>query len=58
MTNYGGLILFSESRGIKEWDTGEIRWLLEDIPFGEWIEKVISDGEIMMAELKLDDSQD
>jgi hypothetical protein len=56
MTNYGGLILFSESRGIKEWDTGETRWLLEDIPFGDWIEKVISEGEVMMVELKLDDS--
>ena len=58
MMNYGGLIFFSESRGIKEWDTGESRWLLEDIPFAEWIEKVRRDGEIMMAELKLDDSQD
>jgi hypothetical protein len=58
MTNYGGLILFSESRGIKEWDTGETRWLLEDITFGEWIEKVIVDGEIMITELKLDHSPD
>jgi hypothetical protein len=51
MMNYGGLILFSESRGIKEWDTGESRWLLEDVPFAEWIGKVITDGEILMAEL-------
>jgi hypothetical protein len=56
MTNYGGLILFNESRGVKEWDTSETRWLLEDIPFSEWIEKVISDGDAMMAELKMDDS--
>jgi len=57
MTNYGGLLLFSESRGIKEWDTGESRWLFADMPFDEWIEKVIKDGEVMMAELKLDRPQ-
>jgi hypothetical protein len=55
MMNYGGLIVYSESRGIKEWDTSEGRWLLEHTPFAAWIEKVISDAEIMMAELELDD---
>ena len=50
--------MFGESRGIKEWDTGERRWLLEEMPFGEWIEKVISDGKVMMAELKLDEPSD
>jgi hypothetical protein len=55
MMNYGGLILFNESRGISEWDTGESRWLLENMAFGDWIEKVIADGETMMAELKQDE---
>jgi hypothetical protein len=57
MMNYGGQILFNESRGIKEWGMVSRR-LLEHIPVAEWIGKVISGGEIMMAELKLDDSQD
>ena len=55
MMNYGGLILFDESRDISEWDTGESRWLLENMAFGDWIEKVIADGETMMAELKQDE---
>lgn len=51
MMNYGGLILFDEFRGVKEWDVGEGRWLLRDIHFFDWIEKVMSAGELMMTEL-------
>ena len=50
MMNYGGLILFNQSRGISEWDTGERRWLLENTSLDDWIEKVIVDGETVMEE--------
>ena len=50
MMNYGGLILFNQSRGISEWDTGERRWLLENTSLDDWIEKVIVDGETTMEE--------
>ena len=56
MENYGGLILFNESRGISEWGTSERGWLLENVVFGDWIEKVIADGETVMAELNQDKS--
>jgi len=52
MTNYGGLILFNESRGISEWDTGESRWLIREMPFNEWIEKIMKDGEVMMGRIE------
>ncbi len=50
MTNYGGLILVDENETIKEWDTGQSTWLLKNLPLGEWIEKVMSEGEVIMAE--------
>ncbi len=51
--NYGGLILFNESHGIGEWDTSESRWLFESMVLDDWVEKVIADGETMMAELNI-----
>jgi hypothetical protein len=51
MTNYGGLILLDETETIKEWDTGQCTWLIENMAFGEWIEKEIAEGEEMMAEV-------
>jgi hypothetical protein len=50
MTNYGGLILLNENETIKEWDTGQSTWLSNDLPLGAWIENVISEGEVIMAE--------
>jgi hypothetical protein len=55
MMNYDGVILFNEHQGISEWDRGESRWLLENLTLSDWIERVISDGETMMAELKQDE---
>ena len=54
MTNYGGLILLNASQGVKEWDTGEGHWLFKAMPFDQWIEKVIHDGDVMMEEQKLE----
>jgi len=50
MTNYGGLILLDWNESIKEWDTAQSTWLSQNLSFGEWIEKVISEGEVIMAE--------
>jgi hypothetical protein len=50
MTNYGGLILLDRLETIKEWDTGQSIWLVEGLALSEWIEKVISEGEVIMAE--------
>lgn len=50
MTNYGGLVLLDANETIKEWDTGQSTWLVKNLPFGEWIEKVIREGEVIMAE--------
>ena len=50
MTNYGGLVLLDADETIKEWDTGQSTWLSRNLPFGEWIEKVISEGEVIMAD--------
>jgi hypothetical protein len=50
MTNYGGLILLDANEAIKEWDTGETRWLLRNVPFDEWIEKIMSEGVETMAD--------
>lgn len=50
MTNYGGLVLLDGDGAIKEWDTGQRTWLVTNLPFGEWVEKVIVEGEVIMAE--------
>src|SRR4029077_18086242 len=50
MTNYGGLILLDKDETVTEWDTGEARWLVKDLPFDEWIEKIMKEGEAIMAE--------
>jgi hypothetical protein len=50
MTNYGGLILLDGDGTIKEWDTGQSIWLVRNLPFSEWIEKEIHEGEIMIEE--------
>lgn len=44
MTNYGGLVLLDEKGKIKEWDTSEGRWLIQNMPITEWFEKIISEG--------------
>jgi hypothetical protein len=51
MTGYVGLILLERGEFVKEWDTGENRWILKDMPFHEWIEKIISEGESIVAEV-------
>ena len=51
MNNYGGLVLLDANGNIKEWDTGETRWLLKNVPFDEWIDKLMDEGEEIMAEL-------
>jgi hypothetical protein len=50
MTNYGGLVLLDAGGTVKEWDTGECTWLSGNLPLDEWIEKVINEGEVIMAE--------
>ena len=50
MTNYGGLILLDADEFISEWDTGEGRWVLEKQSLEQWIEKLICEGEKVMAE--------
>jgi hypothetical protein len=51
MTNYGGLILLRPDGTIREWGTTERRWLIEDLPFGEWLDKAMREGEAIAAEL-------
>ena len=51
ITNYGGLILFDAEEHIKEWDINESRFIIEQMPFEQWIEKVFAEGEAMMREL-------
>jgi hypothetical protein len=50
MTNYGGLVLLNKDGTVKEWDTGQSTWLSRNLPFAEWIENVMSEGETIMAE--------
>jgi hypothetical protein len=50
MTNYGGLILLDRDETVKEWDTGQSCWLAKNLLLEEWIEKVIREGEVIMAE--------
>lgn len=49
MTNYGGLILLDADQVIKEWDTGESRWVFEGMLFEQWIKKVLSEGDMVMV---------
>jgi hypothetical protein len=51
ITNYGGLILFERNEMVKEWDTGQSIWLLKSIKFVDWMENVISEAEVAMAEV-------
>jgi hypothetical protein len=55
MTSYGGLILYNEHKGVKEWDTGANKYNFENMSLDDWLEKVLGDGEVMMAELRADD---
>lgn len=50
MMNYGALVLLQADDTVKEWDTGESRWLLKGLAFGDWIEKVMREGELIMAD--------
>jgi hypothetical protein len=50
MTNYGGLILLDADGTVKEWDTGESRWLFKNVPLQEWMERMMSEGDAIMAE--------
>lgn len=52
MTNYGGLVLLDRDGTIKEWDTGESKWLTENVLLDKWITKVIREGDSVMAELE------
>jgi hypothetical protein len=51
MTNYGGLILLNDNETINEWDTGQSTWLSKDLPLEAWIENLISEGEVIMADV-------
>ncbi len=51
MTNYGGLILMDATGAISEWDTGEKRWLLRNVPLETWIEEIMREGETLMRDM-------
>ena len=58
MTNYGGLLLFQCNLGAsKNGIPVRADGFSQICHFDDWIEKVIKDGEVMMAELKLDRPQ-
>jgi hypothetical protein len=50
MTNYGGLVLLDADETVKEWDIGESKWLSKSLPLAEWIDKMMGEGEAIMAE--------
>ena len=50
MTSYGGLILLDETEIVSEWGTAEGEWLSRGVSLGDWTEKVIREGEEIMAE--------
>lgn len=50
MTSYGGVIIYDQGL-IKEWDTSELAWAPSDYELGDWLEKVLQDGDTMLREL-------
>jgi hypothetical protein len=50
MTNYGGLVLLDADGTVKEWDTGQSKWVSGKLPLEQWIEKMMSEGEAIMSE--------
>jgi len=52
MTNYGGLTIFDSANICSEWDTAESRWLSRGVAIDDWIENVISEGDLYLAEAK------
>jgi hypothetical protein len=55
MTNYGGLVLLNADGITKEWDTCERRWLSINLPFSDWIDKEMREGDVTLAELQADE---
>lgn len=51
MTSYGVLSLLDPDGTVKEWDTNRGVWEAAKVGFAEWLEKVIREGEIILAEL-------
>jgi hypothetical protein len=52
VTSYGGLILLGANDEISEWDTGQCTWLFKSLPFREWIDHIIGEGEVDMSEMR------
>lgn len=50
MTNYGGLVLLNGKGTIQEWDTGGGSWVVRDVPFADWIEGIMNEGDSLMSE--------
>ncbi|HZL36667.1 MAG TPA: SMI1/KNR4 family protein [Tepidisphaeraceae bacterium] len=55
ITNYGGLYVAGSDNSVREWDTSEARWLGSWASPEEWIEHVIAEGTVVIAEAKQDE---
>ena len=50
MMNYGGLIILNQDGVVREWDTAQKVWDPLTLEFGEWVEKILREGDIFMRE--------
>lgn len=45
------LVVLDAAEAVKEWDTGDNKWLKTGVPFHEWIENLFREGDQLLAEL-------
>lgn len=50
MTGYGGLVLLDGDGTVNEWDTAENKWSSQRVPLEDWIETVLAEGDVVIAE--------
>jgi hypothetical protein len=50
MMNYGELIIFSERRQIRKWDTGQRQWVPGGLSMEQWVEEILREGDEFLNE--------
>ena len=50
MTNYGGMAILSHNSLVSEWDSSQQKWMANQSPFSDWVDKIMDEGAAYLIE--------
>jgi hypothetical protein len=48
--NHGVVAILGEEMSVREWDSGQQEWNPDQLPYADWLEKVLAEGALYLLE--------